>query len=69
MRLITPDAEICCQGLVLNGLKEHVLHNDIGPEDVHFHFSGVRHYLYWIDVVPRLLLKRLRLDGRCGIYP
>lgn len=29
------------QGLMMVGLKEYVLHNTLGPEDVHFHFSGV----------------------------
>ena len=30
------------QGLVLNGLKEHVLHHNLGNEDIHYHYSGVR---------------------------
>lgn len=29
------------QGLMMVGLKEFVLHNSLGYDDVHFHFSGV----------------------------
>jgi hypothetical protein len=25
----------------MNGLKEHVLHHNVGPGDLHFHYSGV----------------------------
>jgi hypothetical protein len=27
------------------GLKEFVLHNTLGPDDVHFHFSGVSDHI------------------------
>ncbi|KAH8810648.1 putative acetyl-CoA synthetase [Xylogone sp. PMI_703] len=28
-------------GLVLNGVKEHILHHNIGPGDIYFHFTGI----------------------------
>lgn len=28
------------------GLKEFVLHNTLGPDDVHFHFSGVSDHIH-----------------------
>lgn len=30
------------QGLVLNGLKEFLMHNSLGPGDLHFHYTNVR---------------------------
>ena len=48
----TCDLSVACiltnrpQGLVLNGYKEHLLHNDFGPDDVRFHFSYVSSNLW-----------------------
>ena len=29
------------QGLVINGKKEHLLHNDFGSKDVYYHYTNV----------------------------
>lgn len=41
------------QGLIMVGLKEFVLQNTLGPDDVHFHFSGVSGH-------PRILIRMTR---------
>ena len=33
------------QGLILNGMKEHVLSYDIGPDDTYFQYTTVSHNL------------------------
>lgn len=45
----------------MNGFKEHRLHNNFGPDDIHFHFSNViahspgdirsLHVTDWLDTV------------------
>lgn len=37
-------------GLMINGIKEHLIHNNFGPKDVHFHFSGIGWTLWNISI-------------------
>lgn len=37
-------------GLMINGIKEHLIHNNFGPQDVHFHFSGIGWTLWNISI-------------------
>lgn len=37
-------------GLVLNGVKEHNIHNSFGPKDIHFHYSGIGWTLWNISI-------------------
>ena len=37
-------------GLVINGAKEHKIHNNFGPNDVHFHYSGIGWTLWNISI-------------------
>ena len=40
------EADLCSKGLILNGFKEHRLHNSFGSQDIHFHFSNVRSFQF-----------------------
>lgn len=37
-------------GLMINGIKEHKLHNNFGPDDIHFHYSGIGWTLWNISM-------------------
>ena len=37
-------------GLILNGKKSHLLHNNFGPDDIHFHYSGIGWTLWNISL-------------------
>ncbi|KIW15767.1 hypothetical protein PV08_05817 [Exophiala spinifera] len=38
------------QGLVLNGLKEFLMHNSLGPGDLHFHYTNIGWTLWNISI-------------------
>lgn len=47
----TPKGIVHCQGgLMINGIKSHRLHNNFGPKDIHFHFSGIGWTLWNISL-------------------
>ena len=35
---------------MINGIKEFLIHNNFGPEDIHFHFSGIGWTLFNISI-------------------
>ena len=35
---------------MINGIKEHLIHNNFGPNDIHFHFSGIGWTLWNISI-------------------
>ncbi|KAK5072783.1 hypothetical protein LTR51_005424 [Lithohypha guttulata] len=37
-------------GLMINGMKEHLLHNNLGPQDIAHHYSGVGWTLWNISI-------------------
>lgn len=56
-------------GLVVNGMKEHRLHINSGPEDVHFHFSGIGWTLWNISIGAMLCGSTLVLYDGSPFYP
>ncbi|KEF63445.1 uncharacterized protein A1O9_01423 [Exophiala aquamarina CBS 119918] len=56
-------------GLLMVGLKEYVLHNNLGPEDVHFHFSGIGWTLWNISIGALFTGSTLVLYDGSPFYP
>lgn len=56
-------------GLLLNGLKEHLLHNDFGPHDIHFHYSGIGWTLWNISLGALLCGSTMLLYDGAPSYP
>ncbi|KAK6380295.1 hypothetical protein LTS17_005484 [Exophiala oligosperma] len=56
-------------GLVLNGYKEHKLHNGFGPEDVHFHFSNIGWTLWNISIGALFCKSTMVLYDGSPFYP
>ena len=47
----TPKGIVHSQGgLMINGAKEHKIHNNFGPNDIHYHYSGVGWTLWNISL-------------------
>lgn len=56
-------------GLVLNGLKEHLLHNGFGPQDLHIHFSNIGWTLWNISLGALLCKTPMILYDGSPFYP
>ncbi|RVX71872.1 hypothetical protein B0A52_04271 [Exophiala mesophila] len=56
-------------GLVLNGLKEHVLHHNLGNEDIHYHYSGIGWTLWNISLGSLLAGAKMILITSFGAGP
>ncbi|KEF56412.1 uncharacterized protein A1O9_07993 [Exophiala aquamarina CBS 119918] len=56
-------------GLVMNGLKEHILHHGVGPGDVHFHYSGIGWTLWNISLGSLLAGSTLVLYDGSPFFP
>ncbi|OAG34353.1 acetoacetate-CoA ligase [Fonsecaea monophora] len=57
------------QGLLLNGFKEHRLHNSFGPQDIHFHFSGIGWTLWNISIGALFCKTTMVLYDGSPFYP
>ncbi|EXJ55066.1 acetoacetate-CoA ligase [Cladophialophora psammophila CBS 110553] len=56
-------------GLLLNGFKEHRLHNGFGPQDIHFHFSGIGWTLWNISIGALFCKTTMVLYDGSPFYP
>ncbi|KIX95811.1 uncharacterized protein Z520_08519 [Fonsecaea multimorphosa CBS 102226] len=56
-------------GLLLNGFKEHRLHNGFGQQDIHFHFSGIGWTLWNISIGALFCRSALVLYDGSPFYP
>ncbi|OQU97807.1 hypothetical protein CLAIMM_03691 isoform 2 [Cladophialophora immunda] len=56
-------------GLLLNGFKEHRLHNGFGPKDIHFHFSGIGWTLWNISIGALFCKTTMVLYDGSPFYP
>lgn len=54
------------QGLVANGMKEFLFHNNLGSEDLHYQYTNVS--LRFRILPGNNLLKAVRSDGLYGTY-
>ena len=66
----TPKGIVHSQGgLVLNGKKSHMLHNNFGPGDIHFHYSGIGWTLWNISLGAMLTGATMVLYDGSPFYP
>lgn len=66
----TPKGIVHCQGgLVINGIKEHKLHNNFGPQDIHFHYSGIGWTLWEISLGAMFCQTTMVLYDGSPFYP
>ncbi len=66
----TPKGIVHSQGgLILNGKKSHMLHNNFGPGDVHFHYSGIGWTLWNISLGAMLTGAAMVLYDGSPFYP
>lgn len=56
-------------GLLINGFKEHRIHNNFGPEDVHFHYSGIGWTLWNISLGAMFCKTAMVLYDGSPFYP
>ena len=66
----TPKGIVHSQGgLTLNGKKAHLLHNNFGPKDIHFHYSGIGWTLWNISLGAMLCGTAMVLYDGSPFYP
>lgn len=66
----TPKGIVHCQGgLMINGIKEHMIHNNFGPQDVHFHYSGIGWTLWNISLGAMFCQTTMVLYDGSPFYP
>ena len=66
----TPKGIVHCQGgLMINGAKEHRIHNNFGPDDIHFHYSGVGWTLWNISLGAMFCKTAMVLYDGSPFYP
>jgi acetoacetyl-CoA synthetase len=66
----TPKGIVHSQGgLTLNGIKTHLLHNNFGSRDIHFHYSGIGWTLWNISLGAMFCQTALILYDGSPFYP
>lgn len=66
----TPKGIVHCQGgLMINGVKEHMIHNNFGPQDIHFHYSGIGWTLWNISLGAMFCQTTMVLYDGSPFYP
>jgi acetoacetyl-CoA synthetase len=56
-------------GLMINGMKEHLIHNNFGPKDIHFHYSGIGWTLWNISLGAMFCKTAMVLYDGSPFYP
>ena len=54
---------------MINGVKQHLLHNNFGPDDIHFHYSGIGWTLWHISVGAMFCKTAMVLYDGSPFYP
>lgn len=66
----TPKGIVHSQGgLMINGTKEHMIHNNFGPDDIHFHYSGIGWTLWNISLGALFCKTTMVLYDGSPFYP